>query len=126
MTLFQIDGHDYTAYILNPTYSVNSVPVFSEWVDANYITHREVYRTRVSGSFQMRFFKQQDIDLFFMRLGNVKSTGLRQNAYKITVYVSNDKEAREIEAFLNPQPSLIRYAHGGINYAAFDVVLEEA
>lgn len=122
MTLFQVGNTDYTNRVINPSYSVNSVPVYTDWTDGFHVTHRDVYRRRVSGSFQMRFFNNADFAAFMAALEAVKTS----NYYTVTLYVSNESAARSVNVFLNPTPSLIRYAHGGINYQTFDVTVEEA
>lgn len=122
MQLLLINNVDYTNRILNPSYSVNSFPVYEEWTDGWNIRHRDVSRRRASGSFQMRFFNNEDFTAFLNNLNAVKVA----NCFTITAYVANEGAARSMNVFVNPAPSLIRYAHGGINHAAFDVSIEEA
>ena len=48
--LFKIDSTDLTEWEDKEQHSVNQEEVYASWTDGNYIEHREVVRTRISGS----------------------------------------------------------------------------
>lgn len=46
---------DFTDCIVAPTYDVNYEDVNEDWEDANYVTHRIVPRSKVTGSLELQF-----------------------------------------------------------------------
>lgn len=54
--LASVNGTDITKYIIKDTYKVNSEPVYESWLDGNFREHRIYTRNRVSGSFDVIFF----------------------------------------------------------------------
>lgn len=47
---------DISKYIIKNTYDVNSAPIFESWTDGNFHEHRVYSRDRVTGSFDVIFF----------------------------------------------------------------------
>lgn len=47
---------DISKYIIKNTYDVNSSPIFESWTDGNFHEHRVYSRDRVTGSFDVIFF----------------------------------------------------------------------
>ena len=52
--VFKIANTDYSSKVIVDTYEVNRIDVFTEWEDANGTTHRDVYRRRIEGQFDMQ------------------------------------------------------------------------
>lgn len=86
MILASINSTDITKYINESSYVMNSEPVTSEWVDANYTTHRDEYRRKIKGSFDLTFITKSDYDDFIDLLHNATSGSITT----ITVYVGDD------------------------------------
>lgn len=123
MTLLTINGNDYTANIVVPTWSISAVEVATTWTDGNNITHRDVVRERVTGQFT---FKDRrgglDYTAFLADLANVRTA---TNAYTITVWCDNLEEYRTVDAFLTWAPNMTRKGGGPVNVDAFVVKVEE-
>lgn len=51
---------DITKYIIKDTYKINSEPVYESWKDGNFHEHRIYSRDRVSGSFDVIFFDEDN------------------------------------------------------------------
>ena len=47
---------DITKYIIKDTYKMNAEPVYESWTDGNFHEHRIRIRERVTGSFDVIFF----------------------------------------------------------------------
>lgn len=54
-TVFVINNVDFSNHVLAGTYDIGDVPIYTEWTDANGRDHREVFRKRTQGSFDMSF-----------------------------------------------------------------------
>lgn len=80
------EATDISQYINYTTYKVDSEPVYNEWIDANYTTHRDEVRRRIKGSFQLAFVTDTDYNAFLTLLNNNKSG----NLLRIKVYVGSD------------------------------------
>ena len=123
MTLLTINGHDYTKNITVPSWAVSKLEVATTWTDGNYVTHRDVIRTRVTGQFT---FKDRnggsDYTAFLSDLAAVKQN---TNAYTITVYCNNTETSETINAFLTWTPNSTRTGGGPIVMDAFIVNIEE-
>ena len=55
-TLATVANTDITKYIIKDTYKVNTEPVYESWTDGNFHEHRIYVRDRLSGSFDVIFF----------------------------------------------------------------------
>lgn len=83
---FYDSANDRTFIVMN-TYDVNNQPPYEEWTDANYRVHRVMSRNRrISGSFQVKFYKREDYETF---LDNFGKPEYMYNPVKLTVYVNN-------------------------------------
>lgn len=119
MKLLQIGGVDYTSHIINGSYNVNLVPIYTDWVDGYHVTHRDIYRWIPRGSFRMRFFNNTELEAFLAALGR---PGQISAAY---LFLPQMEGIFRIWQFVvDYQVPMIRYAHGGINYGEFTVNIE--
>ena len=80
---------DITPYINYTSYAVDSEPVYNEWVDANYSTHRDEVRRKIKGSFELAFTSDTDYNAFITLLNSNKAA----NLLHISLYVSSDINA---------------------------------
>lgn len=94
--LFKIGTTDLTKWEKTDLHNVNNEDVFEEWVDGNWITHRTVTRTRVSGTVVLSFAKETDYAAFIALLSAERTT---DGYYPITVWCAGS--AVTINAFLD-------------------------
>lgn len=85
--LFKIGDNDYTTHIRQGTYKVNSEELYKSWIDANFIEHRHIYRTKVGGSFSLYFGNQAEFVEFLQRLEAVRNI----NGYYVVGLMSNNE-----------------------------------
>ena len=73
LILFKVGSTDYTASILNDeTYNVKKNDEFDVWKDANRVEHRKKVRTRVAGSFNLKFRDEASYTSFLTTLAAEK------------------------------------------------------
>lgn len=96
--LFKISTTDLTPWEKTAEHSVNRDDVFEEWTDGNWITHRVISRTRISGTVQLSFAKQTDFESFMALMVSARNAN---GYYPITVYCSNTGTTEAINAFLD-------------------------
>lgn len=123
MELFTLGYKDYTRNILLPTYNINLQPVSETWTDANGILHSTTFRTKVSGSFSMKFDSLTDYHNFMQELDTARSD--EENYFLITgLYVTNrNYVASGLKMIVNMSPILNPKAMGGLE--ALAITLEE-
>lgn len=96
--LFKIGSTDLTKYEDAEKHSVNQSDVYTNWTDGNYIEHRVLARTRISGTVYLKFPRVTDYSAFLALLASQRDT---DGYYPITVYCSNTGSAEVISAFLD-------------------------
>ena len=136
MSLFKMGNKDYTRFITVPSYKVTSKPVTKEYSDINQITHKEFIRNKISGSFTLKFFDDssysevethksaaENFQEFFEYYQQLKSNS---GLITITVYVNNLNSTKEIQAYIDMEPSnTMPYMNSGKSYEGFDVTITE-
>lgn len=96
--LFKIGETDLTKYENKEKHNVNQDKMFTSWTDGNWVEHREVVRTRISGSVVLSFPRAADYAAFLALL----SSEIDPNGYyTISVWCSNTNSTETIEAFLS-------------------------
>lgn len=91
---------DFTPFIISKTYKVNEQDVYETWTDANGITHRVIYRKKISGSFELQFIDRSIYDRFIDELESIKQDGF----YPIELYINNLLMTKQVNAFLSMEP----------------------
>ena len=86
LPLLQINGHDYSSCVKVPSWNVNTLPVYEEWTDANYVTHRDILRNRVSGKFTLVF---HDEEKYYQYLDDIANGTTPEGYIILTVYSNN-------------------------------------
>lgn len=122
MNMFIIAGHDYTNNLVVPDYKVNEEDVYEEWDDGNNITHRDVFRQRVSGSFVMFFASQIEFDDFFKVLNDNKQKG---GYVPASLYVTNKNELHSGNYYFSAKPANTKPLYGMKEYEGFVVDVSE-
>lgn len=74
MSLFKINTTDISDRIESGSYNVNENDVYNTWTDANGIVHRDILRTRVSGTFNVLFRTKDEYENFVELIKNNKVT----------------------------------------------------
>lgn len=100
--LFSVNNVDFTRSIISTSYEMNKQDVFEAWTDANGISHRSIYRSKISGSFELKFINRAKYNAFISALNAVKTDGY----YPVTVYVNNTLATETINAFVHIAPSM--------------------
>ena len=96
--LFTINTTDLTSYEDTEKHSVNKADVFDAWTDGNWIEHRNLSRTRISGTVVLKFKSPTEYSTF---LGLLTSERTSDGYYPVTVYCSNTGTSETINAFLD-------------------------
>ena len=120
MNLVTVNSFDLSPYIIAPSYEMNREDVFREWVDGNGITHRSVYRTRVRGQFEVKFWDRSKYATFLTNIGAVKTGGY----YPMTVYVNNTETTENVNLFMEFSPTLTA-KYSTPEYETFRITVEE-
>lgn len=120
MSLVTVNSFDLTPFIIAPSYEMNQEDVFREWVDGNGITHRNVYRTRISGQFDVKFWDRSAYTTFLSSINGVKTGGY----YPMTVYVNNTELSVNADLFMNFQP-ILTAKYSTPEYEKFRITVEE-
>lgn len=96
--LFKISTTDLTKWEDTEQHKVNRDDVFTTWTDGNWIEHREIVRTRVSGTVVLGFKRESDFTAFMTLLTTARDVN---GYYPVTVWCSNTNTSETINAFLD-------------------------
>ena len=96
--LFKISTTDLTKWENTEKHNVIKSEVFEEWTDGNWITHRVVTRTKIAGSVELSFSRQNDFSAFMTLLSTARDA---DSYYPITVVCSNTGTTETVNAFLD-------------------------
>lgn len=96
--LFKISTTDLTGYEDVEKHAVNKDEIFEEWVDGNYISHRLLSRTQITGSVYLKFTRETAYTTFLNLLQTARDV---DGYYPVTVYCSNTGSAETINAYLD-------------------------
>lgn len=100
IVFFKIGTTDLTEYADIQNHNINQEDVYQDWTDGNWIAHREIVRTRISGSFQLGFKDSTAWEAFLALLSTQRNAA---GYYPVTVYVNNTGAEETINAFLDLQ-----------------------
>ena len=93
----EINETDFSSNVIQRSYNIQKAEEYATWVDGNWITHREISRTRVSGSFNMTFLSENAYESFLSAVEAVKTSG---GYCPIKLWVNTSKQLETINAFL--------------------------
>lgn len=96
--LFKIGSTDLTSWEQTENHNVNRDDVYEEWVDGNWISHRVIARTRVSGTVILSFARATDFASFMTLMSTARDAN---GYYPVTVWCSNTNSTETINAFLD-------------------------
>lgn len=121
--VFRIGNTDYSDKVLMDTYNVNRIDVYTEWEDANGIIHRDIYRTKVQGEFDMQISKLSDYQAFIAKIAQNKRIGGYVPCY---VCVNNENmENVFAQLFIDYTPIKTMNNNYTKGYMSFTVRVEE-
>lgn len=121
--VFKIGDNDYSAKVLMDTYNVNRIDIYTEWEDANGTTHRDVYRKRIEGSFEMMISNISEYQAFITDIRQKTTTGGYVPCY---ICVNNyDEENVYALLFIDYAPIKTRNNDYTKGYMSFTVNVKE-
>ena len=124
--LFSLNGVDYTSYVREKGYNISENDVYGNtaWVDANFVKHRNVVRTEITGSFTMLFESEAEYNSFLNNVENSKTAGHNP----VTLYVNNTNKMKSTNAYLKIDSNVLRTTETygrEFAYASVTVTVEE-
>ncbi|MCR5450697.1 MAG: hypothetical protein K6F23_15030 [Solobacterium sp.] len=122
IVLFKIGNTDLTDYLDIQGYNVNKTEEFSEWIDANYIHHRNVVRTRLSGRLKLGFKSTAAVTNFLNVLDSNVQPG---NYYPASVFANNDNTLHTANVFLDGVAEIKRDLVNNRVWHEYEIDLEE-
>jgi len=96
--LFTIGTTDLTAFEKIDQHSVDRTDVFETWTDGNWVDHRVIARTRVSGQVTLGFSKETDFSNFMSLMTSARDA---EGYYPISVWCSNTNSTVSVNAYLD-------------------------
>jgi hypothetical protein len=117
-----INNIDFSDHVIAGSYEVGNVPVLTEWTDANNRLHREVYRERLQGSFDMYFRTVDDFEEF-----NQAYKTVRQNSGLTRVSIMNNStnQVEQKDVYFEFSPVRNRHDNWEDYYEQFTVNVKE-
>lgn len=97
-SLFTVSSTDLTAWENTDKHAVNKADIYEEWTDGNWISHRVIARTRVTGTVVLSFSRESDFTAFMTLMSTAKSA---DGYYAVTVWCNNSNTTETINAFLD-------------------------
>lgn len=122
MNLFTVGTVNYTNNIVLDSYAVQKTKEYETWTDANLVTHKYAGRTRIKGSFSMRFLKKSDYDSFVTTLANAEQSG---GYYIATLYCVNTNTTEIANVTIDFAPYLSQKSNLQQDVLEFEVQIEE-
>lgn len=107
--IFKIGTHDFSKCVVMGSYNMTKQDVFHEYTDANGVKHRNIYRTRCSGSLQLYFRTNELLNEFIDALKEKASGGYNV----VTATINNTHHLRGCPPE-RPRARLHRLASRGI------------
>lgn len=124
MQLFVVNNKDFTHHITVPSYKVNKNQSYEEWTDSNYVTHREITRTKVSGNFKLLYDEIVELDEFFDTIEALKAAS-DDGSIEATVYLNNLHTTETVHVFVSYSPSNEKPFFQKQKVSGFEVTIEE-
>lgn len=123
LILFKIGNTDLTQYVDIQNYDVNNTPEYMEWTDANHIRHRDVIRTRLSGTVKLGFLGSTDVAAFL----SVLSSNITAGGYYPASVFSNDDNTLHtgVQIFIDDVADIKRDLVNNRSWHAYELKIEE-
>lgn len=102
--LFKIGELDITPFIVLGTYDVSMQPEYNTWYDGNRTERRGIKRTKLKGTFSVKFFSLKDYNDFFDAIETNKTPGDYLTAAK--VYDNKSRtEMENVDVYVDYEPT---------------------
>ena len=121
--LLKINTTDVTGNIVQNTYTVNKLPVYKDYEDANGETHRRFIRNKVKGSFQMAFKDLTDYQTFQSLLETNRSAS--NFTVPVTLYDNISGTTLTTNVFFDYKLTVMQKPNLAEYMKVFDVTIEE-
>lgn len=121
--VFKIGANDYSDKVVMDTYEVNQIDVYTQWEDANGTIHRDTYRKKISGRFDMLISSLSEYNAFIADIQNNKTNG---SWVDCLIAVNNlNQENVSAKLFIDYTPIRTRNTNYTKGYMSFTVTIEE-
>lgn len=118
----KINTTDLTSAVDVQTYKCRREDVYTQWTDGDWINHRSVARTRISGSCKVGF---SDATAYSNFLTLLSSSQAADGSYPLSVYVLNTGTLENINAFLDLSESANWALAASRQWIVFSLKFEE-
>lgn len=122
IVLLRIGNTDLTDYIDIQSYNVNNTEEYTEWTDANHVKHRDVLRTRLSGSLKLGFRSTAEVTSFLSVLSSNIQSG---NYYAAEVFSNDDNTLHTANIFIDGDAEIKRDLINGRVWHKYDIDITE-
>lgn len=121
--VFKIGENDYSGKVLMDTFNVNRIDVFTTWEDANGTTHRDIYRHKIQGQFDMMISKLSEYQAFINDIHDQSTNG----GYVPCKIAVNNYDVENVDADLFIEYTPVRSMNNNYTkgYLSFTVTVEE-
>lgn len=121
-TVFIVNNIDFSGHVLAGTYEVGNEPIYTEWQDANGRYHREVFRKRLQGSFDMYFKTVDEFEQFNQAYKTIRQdSGLT----KVSIMNNSTNQVEIKDVYLDFSPVRNRRDDWEDYYETFTVDIKE-
>lgn len=121
--LLKINTTDVTGHIVQNSYTVNRLPMYKTYEDANGATHRRHIRDKIQGEFKMVFSDLTDYESFKALIdANMSATNY---SVPVTAYDNLSGNHYTVNAFLDYEPTVKQQLNLNEYIEVLDVKIEE-
>ena len=121
--LFIVGGVlDLTEHITVPSYKVNLLDGYEEWIDNNKVTHRDIVSKKAQGSFSVHFETLEEYLTFIATMKELKKSN---GSYDCSVYCNNTLTVYTIEMFVDFEPANVMPFIGAKDYDAIEITVTQ-
>lgn len=117
-----IGNKDLTKYVIDDSYSVDSIPIYSEWIDSNKKIHRVETRRQVQGEFKLLL--RQGWTMTDTEFLNLMEANTEDFLLTLTVWVENLAKLEAIRAYATVTTD--EMLDKGQRITVYTVTIEEA
>ena len=122
VTVFKVNKIDFSSHVIAGTYDISDVPLYTEWTDANGRDHREVFRKRLQGSFDMYFKTVTEFEQFNQAY---KAVRLESGLTRIFIMNNSTNQLEEKDVYFDFAPIRNRRDDWEDYYEQFTVEVKE-
>lgn len=121
--VFKVGNVDYSSKVIVDTYNVNRIDIYTEWEDANGRIHRDIYRQKIQGEFDMLISDMSEYAAFVANVRNYKTNG---GYVSCRVCVNNENQENVYaDLFIDYAPVKTMNNNYTKGYLSFTVRVEE-